>query len=66
MGIKTFFRNFLDEKKTIEVNVGFDSEQQSAMIEVFALKTVISFIAQLLASCEYRTYNGGKPEKGHS
>jgi HK97 family phage portal protein len=63
MGIKTFFRNFLDEKKTIEVNVGFDSEQQSAMIEAFALKTVISFIAQLLASCEYRTYNGGKPEK---
>lgn len=65
MGIKTFFRNFLDEKKTVEVNVSFDPEKQSAMTEAFALKTVISFIAQLLASCEYRTYNGGKPVKSY-
>lgn len=63
MGIKTFFRDFLDEEKTVEVNVGYGTDKQAAAVEAFALYTVIGFIADILASCEFRTYSDSKPVK---
>lgn len=62
-GLRSFFRDFLDRKKTIEVNADYDSGIEEASIQVFALNTVINLIANVLSSCEIRTFDGEKPVK---
>lgn len=63
-GIKRFFRNFLDGEVTKEVKADYGGEQDGAAVKAFALYTVVGFLSDILASCEFKTYEGGKPTRG--
>lgn len=67
MGIRSFFKNFL-EKKTVITNMSraeyTEDSEDSVMLDTFALFAAIEFAAALMANCEIRTYYKGGEKKG--
>lgn len=67
MGIKSFFKNFLD-KKTVITNMSraeyTEDSEDSIMIDTFALFAAIEFASALMANCEIQTYYKGEEKKG--
>lgn len=61
MGIRGFFRNFLDKDKTVTVSVEYSKDIEEAAIESYALSVVINLVANLLSKCEILTYEDSKP-----
>lgn len=68
MGIRSFFKNFL-EKKTVITNMSraeyTEDSEESVMMDTFALFAVIEFAAALMANCEIKTYYKGEERKGN-
>lgn len=65
MGFRSFVARLFNFKEEEIILTEEQKEKESGvMIESFALTTVISVIAALLAKCEFVTYENGKPVKG--
>lgn len=68
-GIRTFFRSFLGGKPDERIEISsaeYAEEVENAAIEAYALTTVIDLIVKLLASCELKVFEDGKPKKNHT